>query len=273
MFIKIKTKAQKQISGRKTLDMLYILYNAGLRAVCLASVPFILLSFFMPALKDFLKPVYDYMPNSALLCVSAAALCPALLFLRSSLILFHNVHFQKLISGSSCPKIKIKTLFKSYLCSFYLFGIKMMWLLFFLLPFIAGAAVTHYFLNSAGPAQNVFWVLLLLSSCFLITGLFFWFAAIQRYSLAYKLIGTAPVFTVSGAIRESAARLDKSCLNLTLLKISFIPWLPLCFFMLPCFYVLPYRAASIALFLSRYIETPPEKEPDKPIVFMKLQYV
>ena len=83
-------------------------------------------------------------------------------------------------------------------------------------------------------------------------GLIFWLVFIQRYSKSMFYLACYKDFTASDAIRESVLRTQKNAADIFLFKLGFLPWMVLCLFVFPIFYVIPYYKQSVTcLFLSR----------------------
>lgn len=100
------------------------------------------------------------------------------------------------------------------------------------------------FLNTflAGVLRNVFvwlWTLLLI-----VPGI----VASLGYSQVFYILNDQPELEAMEALRASKELMDGHKLEYFLLQLSFLPWMLLCVFILPMFYVVPYISATNAAY-------------------------
>ena len=76
-------------------------------------------------------------------------------------------------------------------------------------------------------------------------GLFFYFSAIQRYSMAMFYLACYKDFSVLDAIKESISKTKGKRRKTLMFKVSFLPWFLLCLGIAPAFFVVPYYKQSI----------------------------
>ena len=100
------------------------------------------------------------------------------------------------------------------------------------------------FLNTflAGVLRTVFvwlWTLLLI-----VPGI----VASLGYSQVFYILNDQPELEAMEALRASKELMDGHKLEYFLLQLSFLPWMLLCVFILPMFYVVPYISATNAAY-------------------------
>ena len=100
------------------------------------------------------------------------------------------------------------------------------------------------FLNTflAGVLRTVFvwlWTLLLI-----VPGI----VASLGYSQVFYILNDQPELEAMEALRASKELMDGHKLEYLLLQLSFLPWMLLCVFILPMFYVVPYISATNAAY-------------------------
>ena len=100
------------------------------------------------------------------------------------------------------------------------------------------------FLNTflAGVLRTVFvwlWTLLLI-----VPGI----VAALGYSQVFYILNDQPELEAMEALRASKELMDGHKLEYFLLQLSFLPWMLLCVFILPMFYVVPYISATNAAY-------------------------
>lgn len=146
---------------------------------------------------------------------------------------------------------------KSVVSLFLLCGIlslKIMWLILFLVPFIATSIFICVSVIGGGVAQNVLWVYIFACILLLVSGLFFWFCTIQRYFLSLYLYSENEKTSAIDTISKSIEIMNGLCIKTALFKISLFPWYLLCLLVLPCIYIYPYCKMSCAVLASEYLE-------------------
>ena len=147
---------------------------------------------------------------------------------------------------------KPKYFFKSTALAISLFFIKLFWLTFFLLPGIAFSAYLYYSLQNGITKA----MLILVGSSIALTllcGLFFSFAAFQRYSLSYLLLYENEHSSIRDAISTSKMLMDKNCFGLARLKLSFCLWILSCVLVFPVIYVYPYYKTTVSYYLRKIL--------------------
>ena len=78
-----------------------------------------------------------------------------------------------------------------------------------------------------------------------LTGLFFYFLSVQRYSKAMFFLVGYKNLSVVDAIKESVRKTRGKCAEILLFKLGFLPWFLLCIAVVPALFVIPYYKQSI----------------------------
>ncbi|MDR2525768.1 MAG: hypothetical protein LBC83_06265 [Oscillospiraceae bacterium] len=99
----------------------------------------------------------------------------------------------------------------------------------------AGVLELWLFLSAAGGGA----LLLLL-------GLGFYLPTVRRYALVPSLLVKQPRCKLRNALRLSAARMDGQSAAFLRFQLGFLPWLALCVFIVPAFFILPWYTQSLA---------------------------
>ena len=107
----------------------------------------------------------------------------------------------------------------------------------------------YFTLKDKGLSRNVFFVVLSGALLLALTGLAFWFVSVQKYSRARLILAAYPDITVTDSVKLSVTGMSGRLLSAVLFKISFLPWILLCVFVLPLAFVIPYYNQSVTCFL------------------------
>ncbi|MBQ7654795.1 MAG: DUF975 family protein [Clostridia bacterium] len=145
-----------------------------------------------------------------------------------------------------------KWFFKSVWLSFCLFIVKFLWAIVFFFPCAAMSGYLVYSLQGGISKTMLLLVSASVGVSFL-SGLFFSFLTFQRYRLCFILFYENEGISPFEAMKYSARLMDESCFRLARLKISFLPWILSCIFVLPVFYVYPYYKISEYFFLNNIL--------------------
>lgn len=141
----------------------------------------------------------------------------------------------------------------------------------YLLPFFIGAGALWLTLRARGLAPFLFYAVCVLLAAFLITGLYFGFAAVQKYAFCEALLTLDPARGVVDTLRESGRVAWGLCFVYARERLRFFPWVLLCVLIFPLLYVAPYYRQSMAcaakIVLDKKHLTP---QSQKPIVFLRL---
>lgn len=141
----------------------------------------------------------------------------------------------------------------------------------YLLPFLVGAGALWLALRTTGLSPHLFYASCAGLAALLLTGLYFGFAAVQKYVFCDALLTLDPARGVVGTLRESRRLSQGLCFACARERLRFAPWLLLCVLLFPILYVAPYSKQSMAsvakLVLDKNHLTP---QTQKPIVFLRL---
>ena len=116
----------------------------------------------------------------------------------------------------------------------------------YLLPFFIGAGALWLTLRARGLAPFLFYAVCVLLAAFLITGLYFGFAAVQKYAFCEALLTLDPARGVVDTLRESGRVARGLCFVYARERLRFFPWVLLCVLIFPLLYVAPYYRQSMA---------------------------
>ncbi len=120
---------------------------------------------------------------------------------------------------------------------------KLLW--FFALSF-PGLVIIYFSFESVRSSGESDIFILMLSGGILSTviGLFFAFCINQRYFMTKYLFARNPKMSVRKAVRVGIVMMDGNCWKTVIFKLSFLPLVFSCIFILPCIYVQPYLKQS-----------------------------
>lgn len=249
MFGKIKIYGKAQLLGTTFSNILLILAAFVLIAVCL----------FVPVGVYFLlnaEPKFFTQNIRNVIVISTAVLSFLFVFIPT-VYGFSNkfFYFENSEKTSWLCWYKPMLAAKGVRVFFTDFFIKLLWFFVFNVPSLIVIAMTVFYAVNFGIAENVFLVLVLLSSVLLLCGGFFTFVFIQRYFLFPYFILQNPKMKIKEAVRNSTHLMDDLCFKTALFKLSFIPWFLSCVFVIPIFYVIPYYKTSCS-YLAKECNSP-----------------
>lgn len=242
MFGKIKIYGKAQMLGTTFSNILFILAAFLLICICL----------FMPVGMYFLLST-EYlllMESTKIIIVISTAVLSFLFLFVPTVYGFSNkfVYFENSEKSSWLCWYKPLLAAKGIRVFFTDFFIKLLWFFVFNIPSFIVIAMTVFYAVNFGIAENIFLVLIILSSVLLLCGGFFTFVFIQRYFLFPYFILQNPKIKIKEAVRSSTHLMDDLCFKTALFKLSFIPWFLSCIFILPIFYVIPYYKTSCGFY-------------------------
>ncbi len=242
MFGKFKIYGKAQLLGTTLSNILLILAAFVLIAVCLlvpVGVYFILNS----------EPQLFTRNIRNIIIISSAALSFLFVFVPT-VFGFSNKFFYFENDSKTSWRSWYKPLLaaKSIRVFFTDFFVKLFWFIIFNIPALIVIAATVFYAVNIGIAENIFSVLVILSSALLLCGGFFTFVFIQRYFLVPYFIFKNPQTKIKEAVKNSTFLMNDLCFKTALFKLSFIPWFLSCVFILPIFYVIPYYKTSCSFF-------------------------
>lgn len=205
-----------------------------------------------------LNAVVNYFFESAekpLLAAVAMLSLPLFVAAVAPLRLIMQIKFLMFARGARAgmkPDIGFSGALKACELCIRLFFIKLFWFAVFeAVPVAAGALFVYGNYRSAVSLKAACTVLAGLS-LLAAAGLIFYFVFIQRYSKSMFFLACYKDFTAGDAITESVRRTRGKLADISLFKLSFVPWILLCIGILPAFYVVPYYKQSLTcLYLSR----------------------
>ena len=125
-----------------------------------------------------------------------------------------------------------------------MFFIKLSLAILFFLPCIILLWSIYYLSGTGGLELYLFISLAAGSVIFGISGLIFYFIAVQRYFIAEYLFSSNPRLGVFMAINHINNLLDGHIFEIVRFKLSFLPWFLGCLAVIPAFYFIPYYKES-----------------------------
>ena len=144
-----------------------------------------------------------------------------------------------------------KNSFRALRFHFSLFFIKLSLAILFFLPCIILIWSIYYLSGTGGLELYLFISLAAGSLIFGISGLIFYFVAVQRYFIAEYLFSSDPRLGVFTAINQSKNLLDGHIFEIVKFKLSFWPWFFGCLAVIPAFYFIPYYKESCCVVAKR----------------------
>lgn len=137
-----------------------------------------------------------------------------------------------------------KNSFRALWFNVLLFGIKLMLAIVFFLP-SAIVLWSVYYLSASGGLELYLFIALSAGGAILaLSGLIFCLISTERYFIAGYLFSSDPRLSALTAIRQSKNLLDGYIFEIVKFKLSFLPLLLSCIFIIPAFYVIPYYKES-----------------------------
>lgn len=144
----------------------------------------------------------------------------------------------------------------------------------YLVPFLAGTAGFIYTLRMRGISEFLFYFSLCFLTVLFVSGLFFGFAAIQKYTFLEGLLTEDPRRGVIDTLVQSRQIARPICFAAARTKLRFIPWAILCLLIFPLIYVMPYYCQSVGCITKAALDKNHlTVSSQKPIVFLRLAKV
>ena len=141
----------------------------------------------------------------------------------------------------------------------------------YLSPFALGCGILYYHMRGAGISPLLFYAALVLLVCLLLGGIYYGFAAVQRYAFCTCLIVQNPSCRVIDALTASRKIAKDTAISAARTKLHFLLWFALCVLILPAFYVVPYYRQTVGCMEKTALDknhlTP---KTQKPIVLLHL---
>lgn len=172
-----------------------------------------------------------------------------------------SLYFEKLIAGTRFSEEKMEfkqevlATLQTLVASLAVFGLKLLWLLFYCSPGLALMVSLLIALQNQGLAANVFYALCAGSGCLILFGALFYFCTAQRYLLAVRIAGLKGKGVIA-AIKESARLMDGSSSAVAMFKLGLAAWFVPCLWIVPAFYIVPYSRLSFELLCEKYLSAP-----------------
>lgn len=164
-------------------------------------------------------------------------------------------------------KIAFKTAYLFWLRKLLTFGT----VVGYLVPFLAGTAGFIYTLRMRGLPAFLFYFSLGFLAVLLTLGLFFGFAAIQKYTLLEGLLTENPQRGVIDTLAQSRKIIRPISFAAARTKLRFAPWAILCLLIFPLIYVMPYYCQSVGCITKAALDKNHlTVSSQKPIIFLHL---
>lgn len=142
--------------------------------------------------------------------------------------------------------------------------------LLYLLPFAIFSAYLAVSLTN-GIQRNLFYILLAGNGLLLAAGLFFAFAAVQKYTLCRAALCAEPEKSIPDILKESKAAMDGHAFSCLRFRLSLLPWSFMSLLLFPAPFALPYTAQTKAVYsalLLREAAVSPIRQPS--VLFLRL---
>lgn len=164
-------------------------------------------------------------------------------------------------------KVAFKTAYLFWLRKLLTFGT----VFGYLVPFLGGAAGFLYALRMRGMSAFLFYFSLGFLAVLLISGLFFGFAAIQKYAFWEGLLTEDPQRGIIDTLAQSRRLARPICFAAARTKLRFAPWGILCLLVFPLIYVMPYYCQSVGCITKTALDKNClTLSSQKPIIFLHL---
>lgn len=132
-----------------------------------------------------------------------------------------------------------------------MFIIKGIWAIVFFLP-AAILVWSIYYLSGTGGLELYLFISLTGGTVLLtISGMIFYFIAMQKYFIAEYLYSSNPRLGAWTAVKQSKNLLDGHIYEIVRFKLSFLPWFLCCIFIIPAVYFIPYYKESCCVVAKR----------------------
>lgn len=132
-------------------------------------------------------------------------------------------------------------------------GLKLFWLIYFLLPFLFCSACSYYLYASSHLSETVYLILCAGASLLLAISIVMWRFANLRYSAAPYYLCLNTKRGVNYVINKSIRFTDGFLSEGVILEYSTLGWISSCIFIIPAFYVVPYLKLTKAVFISHVV--------------------
>lgn len=140
--------------------------------------------------------------------------------------------------------------------------------LLYLLPCGIVTVGFFYELQNRGVSRGLLIFTLAFLGVLLVFGLYFGFAAVQKYAFCDALLSLSPQMGLFDTFKTSRNLVRQSAFSTVHFKLRFTPWVLCSFLILPAFYALPYYRQSIACMTKSVLDKNHlTKAVPKPIIF------
>jgi uncharacterized membrane protein len=259
LFAKLKVRARLILVGRRAQTFFYTSLFFLLRTFCFAAAAACVGIFILLVSQNML---HDRSGGYFLfVCACLVMIFLICVYFFALLTLKRSLYFEKIIAGSRFSEEKmsfgqeVRATLQTLLASLAVYGIKLLWLLFFCSPGLALLLLVSISLQRGGLAANVFYALCAGSACLILFGILFYFCTAQRYLLAVRIAGLKGRGVIA-AIKESARLMDGSSCAVAMFKLGLAAWLVPCLWIVPAFYIVPYSRLSFELLCEKYMTAP-----------------
>ena len=141
-------------------------------------------------------------------------------------------------------------------------------LLFYLLPFFLLTAGLLYELQNEGISRFLAVFSLLFLGIFFFVGLYFGFAAVQKYAFCDAILTVSPHAGAAEVLKIGRMLARQAAFPAVHFKLHFAPWAVCSLLILPAFYALPYYRQSVACMTQIVLmKNHLTQDVQKPIVF------
>ncbi len=265
-----KIRAQEILLTARKKGIAVCIFSAALRLICIfctaVSVYSLLhLQTYAPAANSVYAAVGFYALFSV--AVPVSAWCYALLVYLQKRWFYENTKSAMPIFAFFCRlrfRDAVKIGFAYYLKKVLCIGT----MILYMLPFLLSAGGFLYALRTAAVSTFLFYATLAFLGVLFVLGLYFGFAAVQKYTFCEALFAVSPYAGLVDTFKMSKHLTRGIAFRVVRFKLRFVPWLLCGLLIFPLFYALPYYRQSIACLSETVLDKNhllPQKQ--KPIVF------
>lgn len=255
LFSDYKIKAKSLIAGRLLNFFVLILITFLLSILSVAAIITVIGSVLHPYVSSLIfsedSPVYPVLYYT----IGIGAIIALVLMHAYTRYVSDKIFYLKASDCSTKGAYRVKgktTILKAFLLGVLIVTLKILWFFALQIPFIAAASYFAYLLMDGLP-QNIIFIFVGGCLALFLIGSFFWFCIVQRYTAARYIFASSKLPSAFGVIKQSTDTMKGRCLKTAFFKLSLIPWIVSCLFLIPIPYVLPYYKMSTAVIVCEFM--------------------
>lgn len=147
------------------------------------------------------------------------------------------------------------------------FFLSVSWFVLYFFPCLTVSGALYYAVSRNLYGRNVFAALVSSAAVLFLIGSVFLYITLKQYSACSAVLLTEEETDALKIIAKSMEIMNGNMIRYSLFCISFFGWMISCIFILPAFYVLPYRAAAKFEFYSAVTKRDTAQTSHKPVIF------